>query len=71
MRKFSVTAGGSPDQTSYIDRYNQAPRMREAIDRHFIPGKTDVDMLQDRIDEMAKSRRNSTGNNIPTKLKRR
>ena len=64
VRKFSVTPGGSPDQTSYIDRYNQAPRVRSAIDSHF----SDTQMLQERIDAMGKSRRNSLKNNVPTTL---
>lgn len=64
MRKFSITSGGSPDQTSYIDRYNQAPRVRSAIDSHF----SDTQMLQERIDAMGKSRRNSLKNNVPTTL---
>lgn len=76
MRKFSVTNGGSPDQTSYIDRYNQSPLVRRAIDNH-VGGKSanksfdEVQMLQDRIDAMGKSRRNSESNNVPMKLRRR
>ena len=75
MRKFSVTPGGSPNQESYIKRYNQAPTVRRAIDDHFGSSANksfdEVQMLQDRIDAMNKSRRNTESNNVPMKLRKR
>ena len=75
VRKFSVTPGGSPNQESYIDRYNQAPTVRRAIDNHFGSNANksfdEAQMLQDRIDAMAKSRRNSDGNNVPMRIRKR
>lgn len=74
VRKFSVTPGGSPNQESYAQRYSQAPMVREAISRHF-PDKADksfdeVAMLQERIDNLNKSKRNKTNNGVPQKLRR-
>lgn len=75
VRKFSVTPGGSPNQESYIDRYNQAPTVRRAIDNHFGSNANksfdEAQMLQDRIDAMAKSRRNSDSNNVPMRIRKR
>lgn len=75
MRKFSVTPGGQPNQESYAQRYSQAPMVREAINRHFGDSANksfdDIQMLQDRIDAMNKSRRNTESNNVPMKLRRR
>lgn len=70
VRKFSVTAGGSPDQTSYNQRYQQAPMVREAIDRGSSVEKFDeVGMLQDRLDTLYKSKRSPIGNSVPKRLR--
>ncbi len=73
VKKFSVTAGGSPDQTSYIQRYNQNPMVRQAIDGHFGSKSEksfdEVGMLQDRLDALNKSKRNENHNNVPQKLR--
>lgn len=75
MRKFSVTPGGQPNQESYAQRYSQAPMVREAISRHFGDSTNksfdEVQMLQDRIDAMNKSRRNTESNNVPMRLRKR
>ena len=72
MKKFSVTNGGSPDQTSYNQRYNQSPMVRDAIDGHF--GRSvdksfdEVEMLQERLDALNKSKHNKS-NNVPQRLR--
>lgn len=71
MRKFSVTAGGQPNQESFNGRYQQSPMVRDAIDKPNKASKSfdERQMMQDRIDELMKSHRNPTGNNgVPKKL---
>ena len=74
MRKFSVTPGGQPNQESYNQRYSQAPMVRQAIDGHFSAKSEksfdEVQMMQDRIDEIIKSKRNKTNNGVPQKIRR-
>lgn len=74
VRKFSVTPGGSPNQESYAQKYPQAPMTRQAIDRHFSAKSEksfdEVAMLQERIDNLNKSKRNKTNNGVPQKLRR-
>ena len=74
VRKFSVTPGGSPNQESFAQRYPQAPMTRQAIDRHFSAKSEksfdEVAMLQERIDNLNKSKRNKTNNGVPQKLRR-
>lgn len=72
VKKFSVTNGGSPDQTSYNGRYQQSPMVRDAIDGHF-GSKTEkfneVDMMNERINDLIKSRRNPVSNNgVPKRI---
>lgn len=70
VRKFSVTNGGSPDQTSYNQRYNQNPMVRNAIDgRSNVEKFDEVEMLQARLDAMNKSRRNSVHNDVSQRLR--
>lgn len=73
MRKFSVTPGGQPNQESYNGRYQQAPMVRDAIDGHF-GSKTEkfneVDMMNERINDLLKSRRNPVSNNgVPKRIR--
>lgn len=73
VRKYSVTNGGSPDQTSYNGRYQQSPMVRDAIDKPNKATKSfdEVAMLQERIDALSKSKRNLTNDNgVPKHIRK-
>lgn len=74
VRKFSVTPGGQPNQESFNQRYQQSPMTRQAIDRHFDNSAeksfNEVDMMNERIGNLMKSRRNPSSNNgVPKRIR--
>ena len=73
VRKFSVTNGGQPNQESYNGRYQQAPMVRNAIDGHMSSRANksfdEIAMMNERIANLQKSKRNPSGNNgVPKRL---
>ena len=74
VRKFSVTPGGQPNQESYNQRYSQAPMVREAIDGHMSSRANksfdEIAMMNERIANLQKSRRNPSSNNgVPKRVR--
>ena len=74
VKKFSVTNGGSPDQTSYNGRYQQAPMVRDAIDGHMSSRANksfdEIAMMNERIANLQKSKRNPSSNNgVPKRVR--
>ena len=74
VKKFSVTPGGQPNQESYNQRYQQAPMVREAIDGHISSRANksfdEIAMMNERIANLQKSRRNPSSNNgVPKRIR--